>query len=91
MNFIELVKSRRSVREFTNRAIERSSLELCVEAARYAPSACNSQPWKFIIVDDPTRKNEISENIFSGIYDMNTFAREAAAFIVLISKKTIPL
>ena len=52
MDFIELAASRRSIRKYDGRNIERRKLERCIEAARYAPSACNSQPWKFILVDD---------------------------------------
>ena len=87
MNFFELVKSRRSVRAYDDRAISREDLESCVEAARHAPSSCNSQPWKFIIIDDPAGKKATAKNVFSGLYKMNAFAGEAAAFIVLVSEK----
>ncbi len=86
-DFLELVKSRRSVRAFGGRAIRRADLELCVEAARYAPSACNSQAWKFIVIDDAEKKQQVAEKAFSGLYGMNAFAREAAAFIAVISEK----
>ena len=87
-NFIDLVKTRRSVRSFDPRSIKREDLELCVEAGRHAPSACNSQPWKFIVIDDEEKKEAVKTKVFSGIYQMNTFARNADAFIVLVSEKT---
>ncbi|MDD5218482.1 MAG: nitroreductase family protein, partial [Candidatus Omnitrophica bacterium] len=59
----------------------------CVEAARLAPSACNSQPWSFIVVDAPDRVRDIGQKIFSGLYNMNRFAIEASALIVVISEK----
>ena len=33
----------------------------CLEAARMAPSACNSQPWKFVVVDDRTKLIQMSD------------------------------
>jgi len=88
MTFLQLVKSRRSVRSYDARLIKREDLEICVEAARHAPSACNSQPWKFIVIDDIAKKEVIAKNAFSGIYDMNAFVREAAAFILVVSERT---
>ncbi|MFH1847254.1 MAG: nitroreductase family protein [Candidatus Omnitrophota bacterium] len=87
-NFLELIKSRRSIRSYSDRTIQREDLDLCVEAGRYAPSACDSQPWKFIIIDNPKIRKELSENIFSHLYGMNSFAENAAAFIAIISEKT---
>jgi nitroreductase len=84
---IQLVRSRRSVRSYDRREVRRSDLELCVEAACHAPSACNSQPWKFIIIDDPAKKKAIAKDVLSGLYSMNSFAGEASAFIALISEK----
>ncbi len=56
--FKELVKSRRSIRSYLGRRIDPEKLELCAEAALYSPSACNSQPWKFIIVNDNSAKEK---------------------------------
>ncbi|MDP8257923.1 MAG: nitroreductase family protein [Candidatus Aadella gelida] len=86
--FKELVKSRRSIRSYLGRRIDPEKLELCAEAALYSPSACNSQPWKFIIVNDNSAKEKMRSSVFSGLYNMNSFASNAAAYIVLISKKT---
>ena len=86
MTFIDLAKSRRSIRAYDKRIIKREDLESCVEAARYAPSACHSQPWKFIIIDDPAKREVISKTVFSGHYDMNAFARDASAFIAIVSE-----
>ena len=85
--FLDLAKTRKSTRSYKDQKISRQDLELCAEAARYAPSACNSQPWKFIIVDDPALKNSIKNEAFSGIYSLNTFAGNATAFIIQISEK----
>ena len=52
MAFLELVRQRRSVRSFLDIPVERDKIMICLEAARLAPSDSNSQPWKFIVVDD---------------------------------------
>ncbi len=52
MAFIDLVKNRFSVRGFQSRAVEREKLDVVLEAARFAPSAVNRQPWKFFVVTD---------------------------------------
>ena len=86
--FIQLAKERRSIRAYQKKSITREDLELCVEAARYSPSACNSQPWKFIVIDDDSTKEDVAKNAFSGLYNMNIFAQEAAAYVAVVSEKT---
>jgi nitroreductase len=71
MNFLDLVKTRQSVRKYLDKPVEREKIERCLEAARLAPSANNSQPWKFIVVDDPKLKNIIAHETFSKIISFN--------------------
>ncbi len=52
MDFLQLAKSRYSVRHFTNKQVEIDKLEQVLEAGRMAPSAVNFQPWHFIVVND---------------------------------------
>ena len=59
MDFQELVQKRQSTRKYSDKNVDRALVTRCLEAARLAPSACNSQPWHFIIVDDPGRIKEI--------------------------------
>ena len=59
--FLNLIKKRRSVRSYLSKPVERKKIELCLEAARLAPSACNSQPWSFIVVTDENLKNQIAQ------------------------------
>jgi len=84
---LDLIKKRRSVRSYLDKPIPKKDLAKCIEAARLAPSACNAQPWKFIIVDEPKLKNKVTEKAFSGIYSMNKFAGGASALVVVISEK----
>jgi len=88
MNFLKLVKQRQSVRRFTDRTVERERIVQCLEAARLAPSTANSQPWRFIIVDDRELKDKLCDAAFSGIYHNNAFAGKAPALLVIISEKS---
>ncbi|MFA4863688.1 MAG: nitroreductase family protein, partial [Bacteroidales bacterium] len=47
-SFLALVTKRQSVRKYDNRPVEPEKVKRCLEAARLAPSASNSQPWKFV-------------------------------------------
>ncbi len=87
MNFIELSKTRQSVRKYSNRAVEKEKIELCLEAARLAPSASNSQPWKFIVLDEPDIKNKIAKKTFDKVFYFNKFSLQAPVIIVLIIEK----
>lgn len=88
MALSDLFKHRRSVRNFLDKPVEREKIMMCLEAARVAPSACNSQPWKFIVVDDRERKNRLCEEAFSGVYMTNSFCRTAPVIVAVVSEKS---
>lgn len=88
MKFLELVKRRQSVRKYSPRPVPREAIERCLEAARLAPSACNSQPWSFIILDGEKLKNEVAEKAFSGAYKMNSFAKAAPILVVVVTERS---
>lgn len=52
-----------------------------------APSACNSQPWKFIIVTDPTLLSELGEAASAKLLGMNSFVVQAPALIVIVREQ----
>jgi nitroreductase len=52
MNFLQLIRERHSVRSFRPETVSSVLLKQVVEAGRLAPSACNNQPWYFIVVND---------------------------------------
>jgi len=60
MNTLELLKSRRSIRHYKSTAIEPEKVEKCLEAARWAPSASNKQPWEFLIVTDKNKREKLA-------------------------------
>jgi nitroreductase len=51
-DLLELLRSRRSIRRFSDRPVSRAEIARLLEAARWAPSNHNRQPWKFIVLDD---------------------------------------
>jgi len=88
MGFIDLVMKRRSVRSFLPTPVDRATLDKYLEVARLAPSACNAQPWHFFICDRDPLRSELAERAFSGIYSMNSFAKEAPVLVVVAKKTT---
>lgn len=58
--FYKLCQQRRSVRWYTKEKVPRTLIEKAVNAAAYSPSACNRQPFRFIVVDDEQQLKEVS-------------------------------
>jgi nitroreductase len=87
MNFSELIKERQSDRAFDpSKAVEKEKLERILEAGRLAPSACNSQPWKFVVVDDVELKNKIADCTSSKVLNMNHFTKQAPIHIIIVEE-----
>jgi nitroreductase len=88
MDFLELVSSRQSVRAFDpERPVEREKLDRIIEIARLAPSACNAQPWSFVLVDDPELKNKVADATSSRVLGMNHFTKQAPVHLLLVEEK----
>ncbi len=79
----EAIGRRRSVRAFSSRPIPRQTLELLIEAARRAPSSCNSQPWHFTVVTDRERIERLGQAALPGTRRLICFVGQAAAVIVI--------
>lgn len=60
-SLVELIKARRSVRAFTDQPVSDDVVTKVIEAARYAPSGANSQPWEFIVIRDQSTKDQIAK------------------------------
>lgn len=58
-DFLDVVRERRSVREFSDRPVSQELIETLIAAAGTAPSGANKQPWRFVAVSDPAIKREI--------------------------------
>jgi nitroreductase len=57
---LSAIRQRRSVRKFTDEPITDEELDAILEAGRWAPSGLNNQPWRFAIVRDQAKKNEVA-------------------------------
>ncbi|WP_080905034.1 nitroreductase family protein [Parabacteroides sp. Marseille-P3160] len=87
-DFLSLAQQRQSDRAYdTNRPVEREKIERVLEAARVAPSACNSQPWHFIVVDDPELKNKVADATSTRILGLNHFTKQAPVHILIVEEK----
>ena len=87
MNFIDLVEKRQSVRRYLPKAIEPEKIERCLDAARLAPSASNSQPWSFIVVDEPALKDKVARQTYGNILSFNKFVLAAPVLVVFVVEK----
>jgi len=58
-NLLNALKTRRSVRDFSQRPVSEEIIHNCIKTAASAPSGANKQPWHFVIVKDPSIKKEI--------------------------------
>lgn len=58
---LQWIRTRRSIRKYTDKAVPDSAIEEILRAAMYAPSAVNRQPWHFIVVSDREMFNRIME------------------------------
>jgi len=84
---LELIKTRQSDRSYNNKSVEKEKIGRIVEAGRMAPSACNAQPWKFIIVDDPGLLDQLAVAASAKLLGMNSFVGQAPLQIVVIREK----
>jgi nitroreductase len=85
MDFLDLVRRRQSVRAYNPALpVETGKLERCIEALRLAPSACNAQPWKLIVVDDPPLKNRVAEAASAKWLGFNHFTKQAPVLVVIV-------
>lgn len=58
-NACERMRTRRTVRDFSERPVPRAAIEAAIRAASTAPSGANQQPWTFVAVSDPDTKRAI--------------------------------
>jgi nitroreductase len=86
MKFLELVQSRQSDRAYLDKPVEKEKIERILEAARLAPSACNAQPWKFVVVTDSEKRMQIADATASKLLSMNHFTKQAPVQLVLVEE-----
>ena len=82
MDVLDAIKGRRSIRAYENRAVPAKIVEKLIEAARWAPSAGNIQPWEFVIVRRPAIKRRLAEAALG-----QSFVEEAPVVIVVCANE----
>lgn len=85
MDFEELILKRQSDRRFMPDSVAKEDVVKCLEAARMSPSACNSQPWKFVVVDEKGKLAEMAEAA-EGL-GMNKFTRNVPVMVAVVLEK----
>jgi len=87
-DFYEIVSKRQSTRAYdTSRMVDREIIARILEAARLSPSACNAQPWHFIVVDEPELKNKVADAASAKLLGMNHFTKQAPVHIIVVEEK----
>jgi nitroreductase len=84
---LDLIISRQSDRSYHDKPVEKEKLDRIIEAGRMAPSACNAQPWKFIIADDPDKRKKLTKAASANTIGMNSFVGQAPVLIVIVREK----
>jgi len=85
MEFQELILKRQSDRKYLPTPVEEDKILKCIDAARLSPSACNAQPWTFVVVEEDNLRLEV-EKAASGM-GMNNFAVQAPVVIAIVLEK----
>ncbi len=82
----DLISKRWSARAFSTRSVEKTKLLSILEAARWAPSSRNEQPWRYIVFteDNPEKLKEAQ----SVLLEINSYAKRAPILICAIAKKS---
>ena len=76
-SFYRTMRTRRTVREFSDRTVPRDVIDNALRTAGSAPSGANMQPWHFVVVSDPGIKREI--RVAAEAEEREFYARRASA------------
>jgi nitroreductase len=79
VDVLQAIKERRSIRQYSQKPVSENQLNQILQAGRWAPSRGNSQPWKFILLDDDKIRRELAEAIPTG-----KFLAQAAQGIAVV-------
>jgi nitroreductase len=83
MDALEAIKQRRSIRQYSDKAVPRALLEQVVDAARFAATARNEQPWEFVVVTKADTLKKLAETT-----DYGRFLANAKACVAVFCKDT---
>jgi len=80
---LQLIKERRSIRNFKSEMISDNEIQMVLEAGRWTPSASNKQPWRFIVIKNKEHLQKISNLAIYG-----KFIKRAPIAIAIVGKKS---
>ena len=81
---LNLLKTRRSIRKYKDKLVEEEKIKKCLEAAQWAPSASNKQPWEFLIITDEQVRKKLS-----GIHPYAKFVAESPVVFVPLTNPEV--
>ncbi len=84
---LEMITGRQSDRRYSDKPVDQEKLERIIEAGRMSPSACNAQPWKFVVVTDTAVLKKLAEAASAKLLNMNKFTDQAPVMIVIVREK----
>ncbi|MHA1944122.1 MAG: nitroreductase family protein [Candidatus Thorarchaeota archaeon] len=79
MDTIKTIRDRRSIRKYRSDVVDDESLQIILQAGRWAPSASNKQPWHFIVIKNKEMREKLAD-----IHDYGRFMRESPVVIVAL-------
>ncbi len=87
MKFLDLIIKRQSDRTYSDKKVDREIINRCLEAARLAPSASNSQPWTFVVVDESKLVDKVANKTFGPLKSFNKFVPQAPVIVAIVMEK----
>ena len=81
MELFEAVKGRHSARAYSDKPVESEKVDRILEAGSLAPSAVNSQPWRFYVAES----GEARAKVFKAMMGFNKWAERVPVFIVVLA------
>lgn len=77
---MSLLLKRKSIRKYNNKEVSEEIISTLLKSAMQAPSACNQQPWEFVVIDDLTTLKTLSE-MSKGAWMLNTVSKAIAVIM----------
>ncbi len=84
MDFLDVIKGRRSIRKYLPKEVEKEKIEMILEAAQWAPSASNKQPWHFVVVQDSDTRTRLSE-----LHSHGRFMKQSSIVIAVLGNPAV--
>lgn len=84
-DILHIITSRRSVRNYKKEKIKDEEVQKILEAGRWAPSASNNQPWRFIVINDDNQIKKIGE--VTKILTINNFVANSPLIIIIYTER----